>query len=116
MPLFLCLATEDVSGDPCPVWGDSPVDLNQPIRPQIIKAKNDLHSLQTDRHQGKLGRRQRRDPWPTYLRVLDARDAQLTFLQIGEIVLNLQKNYSEIASTAKKIHKLAYSLGLNFPN
>jgi hypothetical protein len=106
-----CIETVLSEGQLCYIF-----DLNQPIRPQIIKAKNDLHSEQTFRHQGKLGRRQRRDPWPTYLRVLDARDAKLTFLDIGQIVLNFQGNYSEIGSAAKKIHKLAYSLGLNFPN
>lgn len=91
-------------------------DLSQPTSPQIQKAKRLLENLQQIGYGKKVGRRKRRTPWPKYLQVLDAREAGLTFLKIGKEILELTGTDDFITSEAKKLHTIAFSLGLNFPN
>jgi len=74
-------------------------DLMEPGRPQFERARARFERLQadyvkkqnySDRLEAKLRGRRRKDMWPRYLRVLDARDEGVSYEEIG-IELNLSR-------------------------
>lgn len=106
-------------------------NINCPITPQLRLTKQSLvfehhfRKSQKMREEGKGKNNMRKTPqrrmnkklWPLYLRVLDARNDGKTFEWIGREILELKKfDYDTQASEAKKAHKIAYDLGVNFPN
>ena len=75
-----------------PGWTIVYFDLTEPLYIQLDRAKKRLQKVQedflkeigfTDRLKQKSARRQRKDMWPLYLRVLDARDGGASYEVIG---------------------------------
>jgi hypothetical protein len=92
---FLSQPQTESRSDPVgipPGWTIVHFDLTEPLDIQLDRARKRLQKVQedflkevgfTDRFKQKSARRQRKDMWPLYLRVLDARDAGASYEVIG---------------------------------
>jgi hypothetical protein len=92
---FLSQPKKEYRSDPVGIWPGWTIvhfDLTEPLDAQLDRAKKGLQRAQeaflkeigfTDRLKQKAARRQRKDMWPLYLRVLDARDAGASYEMIG---------------------------------
>lgn len=77
-------------------------DLRRPLPEQLRKAKDYLERLQAELHGKPDGKRAHIGKWPTYLRVLDARDAGETFEAIGTALFD-DLGGSEAAAKAYQV-------------
>ena len=85
-------------------------DLSRPIEPQLKAAKSALKSFQKEYAGKVIGKRRHPEKWPTYLRVLDARDAGASWAEVSEIL-----TYSAATEqNARDIHMQALALCFNF--
>jgi hypothetical protein len=84
-----------------PGWTTVHFDLTEPLGNQLDRAKKRLQKVQedflkeagfTDRLKRKSARRRRKDMWPLYLRVLDARDAGVGYEVIGRKLKGIDDN------------------------
>jgi hypothetical protein len=91
-------------------------NINISIEPQLKDAKSRLEKLQTEL-MGKLRRKRVPDSkeWPLLLRIIDARNAGISFSVIGVELLQLDKQIasSELAASAKSKHNTALGLFRN---
>lgn len=60
-------------------------DLDRPLEPQIKTAQRNLKFHQEERHGKKLQRRRNPEKWLSYLRVLDAREAEASWSEITNL-------------------------------
>lgn len=91
-------------------------DLSRPIEPQLKAAKKVLKSFQKY-HAGKvIGKRRQPEKWPTYLRLLDARDAGASWSEIADGVYGPSSSHIEDwrAEVARKAYRAAETLCYNF--
>jgi hypothetical protein len=86
--------------------------LNQPLTPQLERAKRLLHAIQSELQPDAAIRRPRMDKYPLFLRALDARDAGATFSQIAEVFWPGQEKTPQ---SARDTHLSACQLRDNFP-
>jgi len=84
-----------------PGWTIVQYDLTEPLDIQLRRAQRRLKEVQadflkevglTDQLKAKASRRKRKDMWPTYLRVLDARDAGVSYDAIGRKLKGIDDN------------------------
>ncbi|MEO7862437.1 MAG: hypothetical protein ABIU05_18795 [Nitrospirales bacterium] len=91
--------------------------LSKPLIPQEQWISDLLRKMQAHRYGKKVARRARREDWPAYLRVLDARAAGVPLHVIGTTVLKFSGTDKQIAIRVHQdIYQPAYDLGINFPN
>lgn len=91
-------------------------DLTLPLAPQIARAEKLLRQLQ-DHHGQTAGfldavkteerGRPRNSKWPLYLRVIDARNAGVTFDEIGRTIRTHDARFEDIKVLAKQWHVAA---------
>jgi hypothetical protein len=101
-----------------PGWAIVHFDLSEPIDTQLERAKKRLQEVQedfleevslVDRLKQKSARRQRKKKWPSYLRVLDARDAGATYEVIGRKLKDIDARID-----AMKWHRAALNVANNW--
>lgn len=86
-------------------------DLSRPLAPQLKTAERFLKEFQRLRV-GKLVQfRQHREKWPTYLRVLDARNEGASWSEIAPIL----RFTTGTDQNARDVHQQAEDLCFNFP-
>lgn len=95
-------------------------DLSAPLELQLSRAKSILDQMQLQLHKRKLQKRRIEDRWPTYLRVLDAREAGASWAVISEQALPRRIDESGERATSKPqaaraLWKQAATLQSNFP-
>lgn len=94
--------------------------LSRPLTSQEKLIGDLLRKMQAHRYGRKVDRRVRKKDWPRYLRVLDAKNAGLTYHEIGR-ELGLVKNLADLEDEAiasrvyTEFYKPALALGINFP-
>lgn len=88
------------------------IDLGSPLAPQFKKLREIAKSFQSS--WSTKTRRPQKGKWPTYLRILDAREIGVTYREIGEVILGHQ-DYDEAGKRAHEHFKLAISLQREFP-
>lgn len=86
-------------------------DLKKPLKEQIDRAAHTLAQCATEFGEAK-DRRQHVGKWPTYLRVLDAREDGQTWDAIAREVLKYTRNEPQ---AAKQVWDAARQLMFNFP-
>ena len=98
-------------------WLEGRVDyrfnLNEPLEPQLEKARKALVDLQTKQLGKKIYRRPRRERWPLYLRVLDARDCGASWQKIGGTLW--PRSNGNVKDKARQTYELAIAVRDNFP-
>lgn len=87
-------------------------DLSEPLDPQITKAGQELKHLQAELF-GKKQRRKLDEFWPTYLRVVDARDAGATYEEIREQFW--PDDDKKLFTASRDTYKAACRVRDNFP-
>ena len=98
--------------EPQPYHIDLRVDLTRPLRPQFEKFAKLAANAQEGWSKGrKVHRRTRKDKWPLYLRVLDARASGATYSQIAHALLRHQRQTEQ---AARDVVKQAEALRDNF--
>jgi hypothetical protein len=80
-------------------------DLSRPIEPQLSQAKETLLDEQSKRGP-RVIRKPQREHWPTYLRVLDARDSGVTYREIAEVIWPEKFENGESEKTHKNAQEL----------
>lgn len=91
--------------------------VSKPLAPQEAFAGHYLREIQKHKYGKKIGRRARRNDWPSYLRALDAKAAGVPLHVIGRTVLRFSGTNEQIATRVlQDILEPAYELGINFPN
>lgn len=115
-----------------PHWVQILFNLNEPLAEQLEAVEDGLKSLQVQLHDKRIQRRFRKEKWPLYVRVIDARDAEETWETIGKEVLGRdteavsddlpEAEYDKAidlsdnaASYAHQVWKRARHLMFNFP-
>jgi hypothetical protein len=87
-------------------WTMIQFDLTEPIDKQLHRASNRLRQIQSDfadeigfaaKLKQKAARRQRKDMWPLYLRVLDARNQDVAYETIGRTLRKLESNVDKMS-------------------
>jgi hypothetical protein len=89
-------------------------DLKKPLPAQIEKVKADLMEWQQHLVGRNLERRKCRDEWPMYLRVLDAVDLGVPFLEIGRTLFNIPDD-DICEARATQLYKNACQISVHFP-
>ncbi|ODR94219.1 hypothetical protein AUC69_03460 [Methyloceanibacter superfactus] len=88
-------------------------NLSVPISPQIETARTYLLSLQEEAYGKRNTRRPSQEIWPTYLRVLDARDCGASWQKLGK---TLWPDYNgEAKDRARTTYGQAKAVRDNFP-
>ena len=87
-------------------------DLSKPLPAQFARAEFQLHVMQSELFPGVPSPRDRRSEWPTFLRVIDARDARATF---AEISATLWPSQEKTPQSARDKYEAACLLRDNFP-
>lgn len=141
---FLSQPEREYRNDPIgvrPGWTVVHFDLAEPLDIQLERAKKRLEQVQKtfleevglglpDRLKQKSARRQRKDMWPLYLRVLDGRDAGASYKVIGRTLKGIddgdiskmsRQDADKVVSQlehartdAKKWHKAALKVANNW--
>jgi hypothetical protein len=87
-------------------------DLDKPLEPQIVHARQILRDEQKLRHEKLLQKRRRQELWPAYLRVIDARADGATWSQIANILPC--HTGSRTPQDARRFHLQACELMIKF--
>lgn len=90
------------------------LDTGKPLEPQLKTIIEFFLTMQTHSFGKKLEKRARKDKWPLYLRVLDARDQGQTHETIGRTLLNCCDQEQAI-SCALRARETALALSLDSP-
>jgi len=85
-------------------------DLKRPLEPQIEHARQILRQYQAERLGKPLQRRRHPDKWLGYLRTIDAREDDASWVKIAA----LHPNTAQTEQTARDIWKAADALRFNF--
>ncbi len=86
-------------------------DLDRPLGPQIVHAKQKLKSYQVGRHGKTMRPKLHRSKWLTYLRVLDAQECGASWSEISSIL----PHTAQTPQTARDVRKQARALCFKFP-
>lgn len=86
-------------------------DISQPLRPQLERAALHLEAVQKEIH-GKVIRRPRTGNWRDFLRVLDARDLNVSYSTVQE---RLWPGQEKSPQAARDTYEAARRLRDNFP-
>lgn len=88
-------------------------NIRKPLGPQITKAHEQLLCLQEELHRKENTPRPSRELWPTYLRVLDARDSGTSWPTIGKLLW--PDDGGDVKHKARNTHRSAVGVRDNFP-
>jgi hypothetical protein len=90
------------------------VDPLQPLEPQFKVIKEISRSSQRSLRKKVLNPRMRKDNWPLYLRVIDARDCKATYTKIARICLKHEDQFGAIGAV-RDLFKQASKLRDHWP-
>jgi hypothetical protein len=87
--------------------------LAEPLGPQIQRAAGVLRKAQEEGYGTKNTSRPSRELWPLYLRILDARECDASWKEIGQVFWPNDKG--SVKDKARHTHEQARAVRDNFP-